>query len=32
MDNKTILIQKIGDIMVDTFHYLALFVIGAAIV
>ena len=25
-------IQKIGDIMVDTFHYLALFVIGATVV
>lgn len=25
-------IQRIGDVMVDTFHYLALFVIGATIV
>ena len=32
MPNKTILIHKIGDILVDIFHYLALFVIGATIV
>ena len=32
MNNKTILVHKIGDILVDTFHYLALFVIGATIV
>jgi len=32
MNNKTILIHKIGDILVDSFHYLALFVIGATIV
>lgn len=25
-------IQKIGDVMVDAFHYLALFVIGATVV
>ena len=30
--NKTVLIHKIGDILVDGFHYLALFVIGATIV
>ena len=29
---KTEKIQKVGDIMVDLFHYLALFVIGATIV
>ncbi len=29
---KTIRIQKVGNIMVDLFHYLALFVIGATIV
>ena len=32
MLNKTIRIHKIGDILVDSFHYLALFVIGATIV
>jgi protein PsiE len=32
MPNKTILIHKTGDMLVDTFHYLALFGIGATIV
>ena len=32
MRNKTVLIHKVGDILVDSFHYLALFVIGATIV
>jgi protein PsiE len=32
MLKKTIPIHKIGDILVDSFHYLALFVIGATIV
>ena len=32
MLNKTIRIHKIGDILVDSFHYLALFGIGATIV
>ena len=32
MLNKTIHIHKIGDILVDSFHYLALFGIGATIV
>lgn len=32
MNNKTTVVHKIGDILVDTFHYLALFVIGATIV
>jgi len=32
MLNKTIQIHKIGDILVDSFHYLALFGIGATIV
>jgi protein PsiE len=32
MLNKTVQIHKIGDILVDSFHYLALFVIGATIV
>jgi protein PsiE len=32
MRNKTVLIHKVGDILVDGFHYLALFVIGATIV
>jgi len=32
MHNKTVLIHKIGDILVDSFHYLALFSIGAMIV
>ena len=32
MQNKTVLIHKIGDILVDSFHYLALFGIGATIV
>jgi protein PsiE len=32
MLNKTIQIHKIGDVLVDSFHYLALFVIGATIV
>jgi len=32
MINKTISIHKIGDVLVDSFHYLALFGIGATIV
>lgn len=32
MHNKTLQIHKIGDILVDSFHYLALFGIGATIV
>ena len=32
MSNKTDLVQKIGGGLVDIFHYLALFVIGATIV
>jgi len=32
MRNKTVLIHKVGDILVDGFHYQALFVIGATIV
>ena len=32
MRNKVILIHKIGDILVDSFHYLALFGIGATVV
>ncbi|MGZ4998227.1 MAG: phosphate-starvation-inducible protein PsiE [Methylobacter sp.] len=32
MNDKTISIHKIGDILVDSFHYLALFGIGATIV
>jgi phosphate starvation-inducible membrane PsiE len=32
MHNKTLIIHKIGDILVDSFHYLALFGIGATIV
>lgn len=32
MNNKTLLIQKFGDDLVDIFHYLALFGIGATIV
>jgi len=32
MNSKTLLIQKIGDDLVDIFHYLALFGIGATIV
>ena len=32
MHNKSILVHKIGDILVDSFHYLALFGIGATIV
>lgn len=32
MHNKTILIHKFGDMLVDSFHYLALFGIGATIV
>jgi phosphate starvation-inducible membrane PsiE len=32
MHNKTVHIHKIGDILVDIFHYLALFCIGATIV
>lgn len=32
MGNREERIQKIGDVMVDLFHYLALFVIGATIV
>jgi phosphate starvation-inducible membrane PsiE len=32
MDSKILLLQKIGDDLVDVFHYLALFGIGATIV
>lgn len=32
MNNKTEKIQKIGNNLVDTFHYLALFIIGATVV
>ena len=32
MQNKTVLIHKFGDILVDSFHYLALFGIDATIV
>jgi len=32
MINKTVWIHKIGDLLVDSFHYLALFGIGATIV
>jgi protein PsiE len=32
MQDKTIIIQKLGDLLVDSFHYLALFGIGATIV
>ena len=32
MQNKTVLIHKFGDILVDSFHYLALFGRGATIV
>jgi phosphate starvation-inducible membrane PsiE len=32
MRNKVILVHKIGDILVDSFHYLALFGIGATVV
>jgi len=32
MITKTISIHKIGDVLVDSFHYLALFGIGATIV
>jgi phosphate starvation-inducible membrane PsiE len=32
MHNQTVHIHKIGDILVDIFHYLALFCIGATIV
>jgi len=32
MNYKTVQIHKIGGILVDSFHYLALFVIGATIV
>ena len=32
MINKTVWIHKVGDILVDSFHYLALFGIGATIV
>ncbi|GEM_PF-3234555 len=31
-DNTMVLIQKLGNRLVDTFHYIALFVIGATIV
>ena len=32
MINKTVWIHKVGDLLVDSFHYLALFGIGATIV
>jgi protein PsiE len=32
MSNKTLMIHKVGDALVDVFHYLALFGIGATIV
>lgn len=32
MENKTVWIHKIGDMLVDAFHYLALFGIGATVV
>lgn len=32
MNDRSEKIQKVGDIMVDAFHYLALFIIGATIV
>lgn len=32
MENKTVWIHKVGDVLVDAFHYLALFGIGATVV